>query len=160
MKRREQPIETLADGETYEVNLGPFNPKGSGVLHLSRPWTIETIPLGVKLRKLFQPASINGVQEGVDLFPPHLLQDRAVAEDAGTLLCQAWRHPAYELEHTGAAACDELIGVAGTFVTSMILSRIISEAVGLMSLDKLYQWEAVKLSSPPTKADEQPSASA
>lgn len=162
MKRREQPI-SIPDGEThYELSAGPFSEKGSGVLCLARPWTIETIPLGVRLRKLLRSPTVAGESDpDVLMLPPSLLkQDRAVAEDAGKLLCQAWRHPTYELEHTGAAACDELVETVGGAVASLVLSRIIVEAASLMQIDDIYTWEVAEIAAPPTGADDLPSASA
>lgn len=160
MKKREQPIETPEGGAHYTITLGDFSPDKLGPMVFRRPWGLGIIETGARLAKLLKRPP--RADRDVLLLPANvLLGQPGVADDAGMLLTAAWLHPTLELEHTGAAAVDELAEMIGGTNACIVLSRLIVEAGSLMDLGEgVFTWEVDAVAAPPTKADEPPSASA
>ncbi len=159
MKKREQPIETPEGGAHYTMTLGDFSPDKLGPMVLRRPWGLGIIETGARLAKLLKRPP--RADRDVLLLPANvLLGTPGVAEDVGNLLTSAWNHPTMELEHTGAAAVNELAEMLGGSNACLVFTRLIIEAGSLMDLGSVFTWEVDEVASPPTKADELPSASA
>lgn len=159
MKRREQPKD-IPVGEIYYTlpDMGVFSEDNWGRLYMRRPFSLGSIDIGRRLRPLLR--SMKGDADAVGLPVRAFIDNPQVQADLGTLLGEAWAHPTYEPEATGAGLVQEFVEVVGIRLAPMIFARLIIEAYALASMDDIYAWEVEAVASAPFEADAPPSASA
>ncbi len=159
MKRREQPRD-IPTGEMFYTlpNLGIFSDDKWGCLVLKRPFSLGSIEIGRRLRPLLRP--LRETPDGLGLPIRAFIGDAQVQADLGALLAEAWAHPTYEMESTGAGLVQEFVEVLGVHLAPIVLARLILEAHNLSSIDDLYAWEVEAVAAPPFEVGGLPSASA